>query len=201
MVEISKKQANKLRSKELRKKWKKKYLKETLKRLPLKFQKNYKSYDKVHVQNVKSSYLFGETGAGKTILSCFMFLKAVKTFYFRKGYYPNIKAYYLNFPDLFIELQNAINSKEESYSGLIKQYSECDILVLDDFAAKKISDFIGDIVYVIINHRYENDKLTIINSNVAFKKLSSMLGDDRIVRRIDETYVIAEKEHYSKSKK
>jgi DNA replication protein DnaC len=52
------------------------------------------------------------------------------------------------------------------------------------------------IILPIIDYRYAEEKITILTSNMAPNILSSVLQDDRIVRRIEETYQIIEKKHW-----
>ena len=193
---IKKKEALQLRQKELKKKWKKKYFQLTLKKLPLKFQNNYKTYNE-QISKLESTYISGEAGVGKTVTAAFMFLEAVKNLYLEKGYYPSIAAHFVNFPDLFNEMQKRF--KDYSYHELYDSYLDCDILVIDDIGAKKTSDWVGDVLYHIINRRYENELFTLITSNLSLSELADRLQDDRIIRRIEDSYQIAKKEHYSKS--
>lgn len=196
---ISKKEAKQLREKELKKRWKKKYRSQTLAKLPKDFSDDYKTYKYTPIKNIESMYIHGETGFGKTILACFIFLDVVKKLYLKKGYYPHIKSLFINFPEFLVELQKQIGSP--TYYNKIAELMECDILVLDDLDARRPTDWMIDIVYNAINHRQKNKMLTIITSNNNLQKLAEVFGDDRIIRRIDQSFKVVNKQHYSKSAK
>jgi DNA replication protein DnaC len=195
---MNKKEANKKRAKFLKKQWRKKHFNSALKLCPLKFQTNFESYNTPEIKEIKSSYIYGEVGNGKTILAAFLFLQAIEQTYYKKGYYPNVSAHFVNFPDLFFELQKTM--KDFSSATVYEKYLTCDILVIDDFLKKKVSDWVADIVYHIINSRYEQQLLTILTSNLTLPEVSDKLQDDRVTRRIEESFIIAKKAHYSKSK-
>lgn len=196
-MNISKIEAHKAREKYLKKKWKKKFLKQALDLTPLKFRKEHETLLTPKNLEVTSTYLTGEAGVGKTIFAAFLFLKAIKQLYYKRGYFPSISAHFVNFPDMFTEMQ--ANMKDFGHIAIFKKYLDCDILVLDDLGTKKTTDWVGDVIYQIINRRYENQKFTIITSNYSLKELAEKLQDDRIIRRIEETYKVAEKKHFKKS--
>ncbi len=179
--------------------WKKKYKKEALKETPLKFRKNRKDYVKPKITDTpKSIYLFSDSGTGKTVYAAFVFLSFIKQIYFSKGSFTRLTYCFVNVPDLFTELQK--NFKNGEYFNIYEKYLDCDILVLDEFAFKKATDWVVDVMYHIINKRDEEEKITIITSNLAPKEAANQLGDDRIIRRITETYLVVKKEHWKKLK-
>ena len=74
------------------------------------------------------------------------------------------------------------NTKKEGV--LLKQLSECEILIIDDFGTEKVKDWISERFYAIINTRYNNRKITCYTSNVALKDLDY---DERITSRLKST--------------
>lgn len=64
-------------------------------------------------------------------------------------------------------------------------YREAHILLIDDLGAAKSSEFVEDINFRLINHRYEHHLPTLLTSNVTPKELSSRLGD-RVASRLVE---------------
>lgn len=72
---------------------------------------------------------------------------------------------------------------EYSESRLIDQLCLTDVLVIDDFGVEKISEWVNDKFYQIINERYIRHKITIFTSNV---RLNQSQYDERILSRIKE---------------
>jgi DNA replication protein DnaC len=91
-------------------------------------------------------------------------------------------------------MQNDFHDKD----GLVKKYCKCDLLVLDDFGIKKVTDYVYSLIYLIINERYLNMLPTIINSNYTLDELSDQLDDTRIIRRIEEDYILINKKLWKK---
>ena len=72
---------------------------------------------------------------------------------------------------------------EETESRLLKDLADTEFLVIDDFGTERITDWVGDMFYQIINNRYINKKVTFFTSNSDLKTLKY---DDRITNRIRE---------------
>lgn len=79
-------------------------------------------------------------------------------------------------------------NSEYTENRLLDHLTTTEILVIDDFGTEKVTDWVGDKFYHIVNERYINKKVTIFTSN---ENLKSLKYDDRIVNRIKEmTYQI-----------
>lgn len=194
--DITKKKAKNLRKEVLLSQWDKCFKDKVIKFLPIRVQRNFSNY-KVPKIKTQSSFVYGEAGCGKTIYASFFFVEMFKHFYLKK-YYSGVKAYFINYNEFFQELQKLIKERDSDYGELVRKYAECDLLVIDDFGVRKTTEFVLDIVYFIINYRYENELTTLITSNLSISELADRLNDDRIVRRIEETYLVLKKKHYSK---
>ena len=57
------------------------------------------------------------------------------------------------------------------------------ILFLDDLGAEKLTDFVRQITYFILNEREQNELTTVITSNFSLKQLDEQI-DQRISSRI-----------------
>jgi DNA replication protein DnaC len=71
-----------------------------------------------------------------------------------------------------------------------------DLLILDDLGVDKPSDWVLNVLYNIINYRYENLKKTIITSNFSLDEIAEAFNDNRITRRIERMCIIEEKQAY-----
>lgn len=148
--------------------------------------KNIEYPKDIENQPVFSSYIWGKAGYGKTIYASCLLLEEE-----RKLYLAGItgrKCLFISVPDLLMEIKssygpNAVEGSKTEFD-IIKYYSDAWLLVLDDFGTVKPTDWVLQTLYLIVNRRYENLKTTIFTSNLSLSECASVLGDDRIVSRI-----------------
>ena len=141
-----------------------------------------------------SFFIYGEIATGKTILASQIMLASIKQAYMED---TSINAIFVSFPNLLMELRTSFNNKNgNTESEIMKRYLECDLLVLDDFMTTRPTDWVVDVMYHLINHRYEYIKTTIITSNKTLPELEVLLGDQRITSRIDRMCKSIEKLPY-----
>lgn len=75
------------------------------------------------------------------------------------------------------------NNSEHTESQLMDALVTAPVLIIDDFGTEKITDWVRDKFYDIINQRYVNKRVTLFTSN---ESLSTLKYDDRITNRIKE---------------
>ena len=86
--------------------------------------------------------------------------------------------------DILDEIKATFNShSEDTESKLLSDLSRADFLIIDDFGTERVTDWVGEKFYQIINGRYINKKVTIFTSN---NNLESLQYDERIKSRISE---------------
>jgi len=123
-------------------------------------------------------FITGGAGSGKTYLSvCYIHkvMLNVESIFFR------------NVTVLLSEIREGIKRNRENY--LINKYSDVDLLVLDDLGAEKTTEYVIQVLYSILNVRYEKCRQTVITSNLGSKHLSEFYGD-RMLSRIGSGRVI-----------
>ncbi len=118
----------------------------------------------------KSLFLFGETGSGKTVLS---------TFILKEIWKEKKSGFFISYPELIFEMQTDYDNSKEKLEE-VKNYN---CVILDDFGAEKLTDFVRQISYLIINYREQNDLQTIITSNFTLDEIDKSI-DRRISSRI-----------------
>jgi DNA replication protein DnaC len=108
---------------------------------------------------VEAGLLFlGPAGRGKTHLAIAILNEITKT----KGR----NALYVNFADLLMKIQSTFKSDAiESKEDVITPFAEVELLVLDELGATKPSDFVRDMLYALLNTRYNHKKITVATSN------------------------------------
>lgn len=113
-------------------------------------------------------YLYGTTGIGKThkIIS-----------YCNEMIYQNKKKIaYIFLPQFVGEIKNNFSENPSNNKTLITNCCVADILVLDDFGAEYASAwFYLNILLIIFNYRFENDKKIIFISNFEPKKIAIIM--------------------------
>lgn len=134
-------------------------------------------------------YISGNTGVGKTHLSAAIYhdlFTVIKS-------YRGMSGHFLSVNDMIdmIKVAEDFNTKE-SVRDVIDGYSYGNPLFIDDLGRENPSNYTVEKLDQIINKRYENHCLTIINSNLNLDELAYKYNDDRISRRISELAVIIE---------
>ena len=132
----------------------------------------------------KGLFLIGGVGTGKTY-SVATFAK----FVIDRGNDALIK----NVASFLTELkEKMVNNKDKkSYYEHLSDITHSAVLILDDIGVEKASDWVKEILYFIVNERYENGAITCFTSNYPLSELAERIGP-RIVSRIRETCEVIE---------
>jgi DNA replication protein DnaC len=131
----------------------------------------------------ESAYLYGPVHSGKTIRAAQMLLQFEKEKYV-EGY--KVFTAYIPVVELFFKIKKTYEKQDQSSEfQLVDYYSKAvDFLLLDDIGPEYSTDWAMNILYLIINRRYEMMKTTVITSNLSINKLAERANDDRIPSRI-----------------
>ncbi len=117
-------------------------------------------------------YLHGGTGSGKTLLSCAL-LNELMRFYRVQVRYAKISR------DILGRLRASFNPNSEFYGEgrrIEQELATVPALVIDDFGVHKETEWVNQVLYDLIDARYENNLLTILTSNEpmsSWKEVSS----------------------------
>lgn len=82
--------------------------------------------------------------------------------------------------------QNKSYQDSNAESRLLSDLIQADVLIIDDFGQEKVSEWVNNEFYHIINERYVLNKSTIYTSNAL---ISELLYDERITTRVKEKSV------------
>src|SRR3984893_9589943 len=105
----------------------------------------------------KGLLLMGPSGVGKTHLA----VAALKDL-IRRGH----AGLFCDYRELLKEIQASYNPASESTEmGILEPIRTVEILILDDLGASKPSDWVRDIVGIVVNARYNEKRTTIITTN------------------------------------
>ena len=137
-----------------------------------KFVENFEEIKKTHT----GLYIFGDTGNGKTYISC-----AIANELFKKGYKVMVTKNN--------DAVKKINDFDEDISTNFKnELRMMDLIVIDDFGTNRETDYQIEQVYNLINFLYSNKKIVIFTTNIPRKNLGEeiAISKKRIYDRIIE---------------
>jgi len=107
----------------------------------------------------KGLLLMGGCGAGKTHLAVAALLEVINSA--KPG-----RVLFTNFQDLIQEIQASFDSDQmPGKAEILRPILEADLLVLDELGSQKPTTFVQDILYYVINTRYNEERTTIFTSN------------------------------------
>src|ERR1700726_578371 len=105
----------------------------------------------------KGLLLMGPSGVGKTHLAVASLKELV-----RRGH----GGLFCDYRELLKEIQASYNPASESTEmGILEPIRTVEILILDDLGASKPSDWVRDIVGIVVNARYNEKRTTLITTN------------------------------------
>jgi len=156
--------------------------------------------------NIRGVYVYGSYGVGKTLM-LHTFLNAIQ----QEGF----KCVFAKVSTLSKKLKSNFDKNNVVNEEIIDMYKKCDILVFDDIGVSDVSEwFINQVLFDILDTRYNKKKLTYFTSNFNFYELSNKLKSvsklssvdigrliDRIKALTNDTEIqIVEKNHRYDSK-
>ena len=129
----------------------------------------------------KGLLMIGGVGSGKSHLAVAILCEVIA-----KGY----SGLYYNSPDLLRDIRATFDSEGDvTEDAILDKITEVDLLVLDDLGAEKVSEFVLDRLYIVVNKRYEGCKPMIVTTNLEVEELEARLNK-RIVSRFFEMCAI-----------
>lgn len=129
----------------------------------------------------KGLYIHGSVGSGKTHL-----MYAIGKMAEDEKIVTKVRAY--NSTDMLRQMREDFGRTDKyDQHDLFKELLEFrGLLMIDDIGAEKLSDWVLETFYLLVNKRYEEVLPTIFTSNLPLKDLAEKIGD-RTVSRIVES--------------
>lgn len=125
-----------------------------------------------------SLILCGTTGTGKTHLSSALAFYLIENF--------QTKVVYTKAFDVLRAVKETYNKKPQyTFAQVQKRYAEIDLLIIDEVGVQFGTDTEKQILFEIINERYENLRPTILITNLSMVNLKEFAGD-RVIDRLKE---------------
>ena len=120
--------------------------------------------------------LMGGYGTGKTHLAVAILRETAEA---------GISGMFVVVPDLLGKMRASFDRKDGKADELVDTAKNAPLLVLDDLGAENPKPWVVELVYVLINHRYEHMLPTVIATNCSGKELEAVFGR-RIMSRLAE---------------
>ncbi|MCP2604516.1 ATP-binding protein, partial [Candidatus Aminicenantes bacterium AC-708-M15] len=133
------------------------------------------------IQDIGLLFL-GPCGVGKTHLAVAICHELIKT--------KAVPCLFYDFRELIKDIQSSYSSESEfTESEILLPVIETEILVLDELGAKRPSSWVEEMLFYIINQRYNKKKLTIFTSNFPdeIEKEETTFTPDLIKSKDEET--------------
>ena len=134
-------------------------------------------------------YFCGGVGTGKTHLAV-----AVMNELIRKKRVPSL---FVTVPELLDNLREVYNKPGRNLDEWMDAVQNADLLILDDLGSERVTEWVRERIFVIVNHRYRESLPTIFTSNIGPKDLAQQLGErtaSRIIAMCD--WIALEGEDY-----
>ena len=124
----------------------------------------------------RSAIFVGKVGTGKTHLAIGIALSIMQ---------QQRSALFVTVQRLIRRVKDSWHTKEETESQVIDVFASPDLLVLDEVGVQFGSEFEKQVLFDVLNTRYENRKPSILLSNIPKEQLSDYLGE-RVTDRLRE---------------
>jgi DNA replication protein DnaC len=122
--------------------------------------------------------LYGPSGTGKTHIAVGIIRELIES----KG----VWCIFCDYSELLKEIQNSYNPTVETTElEILRPILDSEVLVLDDLGSVRRTDWVWDAVSLILNHRYNQSRTTIITTNYSdgpSAKAQGIEGPRRAVR-------------------
>ena len=123
--------------------------------------------------------LTGDCGTGKTHLAVAILREAAEA---------GIPGMFVVVPDLIAKMLASFDAKDGKAGALVETAKSVPLLVLDDLGAENPKPWVVELIYVLINHRYEHMLPTIITTNYDGTRIGAVFGK-RVQSRLAEMTV------------
>ena len=122
-------------------------------------------------------YFWGGVGSGKTFTAL-----AIANDIRRE---KQVEMLFFNFAEMMYRIRKGYDAESRFDPNLLEAIKRCELLVIDDIGLEKVTDWITEQLYMVINYRYEQMLPTIVTSNQSPEDLGK-LHNHQIASRLTE---------------
>lgn len=111
-------------------------------------------------------FFWGNVGSGKTHAASALTNALIQE--------QLVEALFLNMPATVTRVKKTFDSSSKNEdTKLFDRMKEVELLIIDDLGVEKMSDWLADQIYQIVDHRWQNKKPMLITSNQSLDDLGS----------------------------
>jgi DNA replication protein DnaC len=136
---------------------------------------------KWNLQSNHGVYLYGPVGTGKSYAAAALIRKAVEQLA-QNGELPS--AAWVNIPIAIQQTLSLFGKPGSDPSAIWDAAQTADILVMDDIGMEQPKEWIRTRLYVLVEHRLNNQLPTIVTSNLSQAQLGDRLGSPQVASRL-----------------
>lgn len=129
----------------------------------------------------RSVMLLGTVGTGKTHLATAMLQQAL-----REHSQDGLRGLYATAGSIIRDVKATFGNRDRTEASVYADLVRPDLLVIDEVGVQHGTDFERQVLFEVINGRYEQVKPTIIVSNLGIPELRECLGDRAVDRLRDK---------------
>lgn len=127
-----------------------------------------------------SYFITGKVGTGKTHLACQIIARRLMDLK---------RPRFVSAPEMIVRVQSLpVEEKNKYQEGMAKFPG---LLVLDDVAAEKLTDYVRQVYYMILNRRWLDLADTVITTNLELREMDEVVGERQVSRIIEQYRIIA----------
>lgn len=133
----------------------------------------------------RSAMLLGTVGTGKTHLSTAMLQEVI-----REQAHDGLRGLYATAGSIIRDVKATFGNRGRTEADVYADLIRPDLLVIDEVGVQHGTDFERQVLFEVINGRYEKIKPTIVVSNLGVTELRQCLGDRAVDRLRDKGGVV-----------
>lgn len=132
----------------------------------------------------ESMIFSGATGTGKTTTMVSVIRELIREKALSTGKAPEKHAFkFVNYNEFFFEAQDVFRTEHDRILDYLKPIAKSEYLFIDDLGKKRVTEFVRDALYYVIEHRDGNKRPTFITTNMSLTELEATF-DPSIASRI-----------------
>ena len=145
---------------------------------------DYAKNIKEHLEKGTGLFITGNVGTGKTHLVVAIIDYIARMF--KRDFRSRI--IFISAIDLLSKIKFSFDRKfktDKTTEEVVDRFKNCSLLIIDDLGAEKLTDWVQEMFYSIIDYRYKELKSTIITTNLTDIEIKEKLSE-RLISRIYE---------------